>query len=699
MNRLLVKIGLLLGLVSTAYSEQELESVKVTGSDNPELLEESGFNVEVISTDEYLNTTKNITQLLNETPGVIVRVNGGLGSNYNLSLNGLGGEQVRYFLDGIPMENFGTSLGLNNIPINLAEKVEVFKGVVPVTLGADALAGAINIVTPKLDQDLLDVSYSYGSFNTHQFALVSQVSTDNGYFLRTSGYVNSSDNNYTVSSVPSTDELGNVTGSISTERFNDEYESKMLSLKLGRINFEWADELSLNFTVGNNKDNQQHPSTSTNIVFGEVYTTNETALLSGLYKKRFDDISIKSYILSGKIKESFYDTASKSYDWTGEYYEKSTPSQGEYGALSIFHMTDTVLRFNTSADIYFDSGSNFSLNISGNQLNRDGEDEIDNVNINFTLPNAVYKTVAGLNYSSVFFNERFRSNVFVKHYDYRAEIGSVEEIDGTLQDNNARSNLSNSGYGVGVNYSLTSLTDMKLSYEKSFRFPEPDEILGSGLYIRANPELNEESSRNYNIGLTSKIINSDYYIRNEINVFYRNAADFISYIPDRVISGIYKNTNRVDITGVEIAFSFDLGSAFNFKVNATYQDLIDLTKYLDNGNLNSGFNERLPNEPYFYGNSQFSYTYITSQYNKLTSSFSSNYVEQYFLNSDDSGSEDTRRDIPEQLSHDVGIEYSFNHGAYNLSINISNITDEDIYDNYNIQKPGRAYYLKLRYVQ
>jgi outer membrane cobalamin receptor len=39
------------------------------------------------------------------------------------------------------------------------------------------------------------------------------------------------------------------------------------------------------------------------------------------------------------------------------------------------------------------------------------------------------------------------------------------------------------------------------------------------------------------------------------------------------------------------------------------------------------------------------------------------------------------------------------NGKYNVAFNISNIFDEDIYDNYNIQKPGRAFYIKLRYVQ
>ena len=47
----------------------------------------------------------------------------------------------------------------------MAERVEVYKGVLPVNLGADALGGAVNIVSRR-DANYLDATYSFGSFNT-----------------------------------------------------------------------------------------------------------------------------------------------------------------------------------------------------------------------------------------------------------------------------------------------------------------------------------------------------------------------------------------------------------------------------------------------------------------------------------------------------------------------------------------------------
>ena len=41
------------------------------------------------------------------------------------------------------------SFDLNNVPINFADRIEVYKGVVPVGFGTDAIGGVVNIVTNK----------------------------------------------------------------------------------------------------------------------------------------------------------------------------------------------------------------------------------------------------------------------------------------------------------------------------------------------------------------------------------------------------------------------------------------------------------------------------------------------------------------------------------------------------------------------
>mgnify|MGYP000609610373 FL=1 len=166
----------------------ELGKVTVSGGQTELNLSEVGFNVDTIDTEQFLNSSKDINQLINSSPGVIIRENGGLGSKFKLSLNGLSENQVRYFIDDIPMESFGSALTLDNFPVNLIKRIEIYKGVVPVSLGADALGGAINIATPALDEDFIDIAYSIGSFNTQRASLFAHNSDDKGRFLRISSF-------------------------------------------------------------------------------------------------------------------------------------------------------------------------------------------------------------------------------------------------------------------------------------------------------------------------------------------------------------------------------------------------------------------------------------------------------------------------------------------------------------------------------
>lgn len=68
----------------------------------------------------------------------------------------MSGNSVRYFIDGVPLETKGSGVSLANLPVNLIDHIEMYKGVVPAYLGADALGGAINIVTKKEKKNYLD---------------------------------------------------------------------------------------------------------------------------------------------------------------------------------------------------------------------------------------------------------------------------------------------------------------------------------------------------------------------------------------------------------------------------------------------------------------------------------------------------------------------------------------------------------------
>lgn len=146
----------------------ELDEVVVV-SNGVTRLKRSAFNAVALDTKALQNSTQNLSEALAQAPGMKIRESGGVGSDMQLMMDGFTGKHIKIFIDGVPQEGVGSSFGLNNIPVNYAERIEVYKGVVPVGFGTDAIGGVINIITKKnRNKWFLDASYSYGSFNTHK---------------------------------------------------------------------------------------------------------------------------------------------------------------------------------------------------------------------------------------------------------------------------------------------------------------------------------------------------------------------------------------------------------------------------------------------------------------------------------------------------------------------------------------------------
>ena len=680
----------------TASAPVELDKVSVTVTKEEAALPETGFNVNELGTEELLNSSKDIEELLNESAGINIRKTGGLGSSSELSLNGLSGNKVRYFIDGIPMENIGSALSVQNFPMNLATNVQVYKGVVPSSMSTDAIGGVINIETPDSQQDFVDASYSYGSFNTHRIAVAGQKSYDSGAFLRLSSFYNDTDNSYEMVDVPVQDELGNKSGTRNVKRFHDDYSSGMVNLKAGVIDKLAFDELTLSFTHAENYNEQQHPARSTNRVFGDVYSFNDTQLLSLSAKKYWTYGQFKGYVMKGQSSDTFHDTTARRYNWSGDYRELPE-GYGEFGTASVFTNDNDITRGNFYGQYDIHPQHSLGAGLVYSRLERSGEDKVNPVNTSNTDPNWLTKKVASFSYDYQSAMGALDLSLFSKLYSYEAESRFEEYRSGgdvTVEHSSSEEEV---GYGVGALYDLSLNWVMRASYELAYRIPEATEILGDGnKYVRPNPDLNVEQSSNYNLGVVSRYEWDSVLIKTEVNGFYRDAKDFITFNQDRVISGIYENIGAVEISGVEFTTRLKLFDQYSLDFNLTQQSKVDKTRINADGEVNDGFGEELPNEPSLFGNlrlgsRQYLMGYQTGVY------VSSHYVSDFDLYNSDYGDPDTKKRIPSQLYHDIEIEASSPDNRYHVGFLASNVTDELLYDNFDVQKPGRAFYLKLRY--
>ena len=317
--------------VMIAPSVTELEEVVVV-SNGVSRVKRSAFNAIAVDTKEFQNSTKNLSDALAKAPGMKLRESGGVGSDMQLMLDGFSGKHVKIFIDGVPQEGVGSSFGLNNIPVNFADRIEVYKGVVPVGFGTDAIGGVINIVTNKKKRNwFLDGSYSYGSFHTHKSYVNFGQTFKNGFTYEINAFQNYSDNDYQVDAPVEDFETGRIDKDkkVRVKRFNDTYHNEAVIGKMGIVDKKWADRLMLGFTYSHMYKEIQ-TGVRQEIVYGEKHRKGHSLMPSLEYSKRGLFIKGLDVALTANYNKNAttnIDTASYKYNWLGDRKLMNSPGE------------------------------------------------------------------------------------------------------------------------------------------------------------------------------------------------------------------------------------------------------------------------------------------------------------------------------------------------------------------------------------
>lgn len=685
-------------------SKSQLNEVSVTGKTETKLVKEQPYNINVIDAKQSYNTSSDLNQVLNRTSGVRVREDGGVGSNFTFSLNGFSGRQVKFFLDGIPMDNFGSSLTLNNFPTTMAERIEVYKGVLPVSLGADALGGAINLVT-RSNPNFLDASYGFGSFNTHKAGLNGAYThAKSGFTARVNAFYNFSDNNYKVSVQPIDLTTGQKGALQEVKRFHDGYESIGAQGEVGITGKKFADKLLVGLIASkNNKDIQ------TGVTMEQVFggrTSNSSSVIPTLKYKKSDLITkgldLSLYSAYNMSTYQFVDTTRLRYNWL----QQTIPTTTAELSRSQLKNKDHEALVTANLAYKLSDHQALSYNYVLTDFKRKSSDVEDPNNVTFKLPQRLRKQNMGLGWQTNYGG--FTGTAFSKLYLLHAE--SFENISkNTVADYQpTKMQRNNFGYGAAASYFILPSLQAKASYEKTYRLPEPTELLGDGLYVRRNAALLPENSNNINLGALYRLkLSKNNRIDFEGNFILRDAHDYIRLDQQQAqpVDRQYINVGDVKTTGGEAEIRYSWKNSLFVAVNMTYQNIVDKTEFLTSTNLsgttvsrNLNYGYRLPNTPYLFGNANISYALkgLGGETNALNMNYGLNYVEKYYLTPNQIGLNNSDV-IPRQISHTVALDYAIQGGKYTLALECRNLTDAKLYDNYLLQKPGRSFFVKVRY--
>lgn len=681
------------------YKEIEEITIVAVAKSKTQLIKEQSFAVDAIDLKPLQNLDLNINSILNQSTGIRIRESGGLGSDFQFSLNGFTGNQVRFFVDGLPTSALGSAYSINAIPVNNIDRIDIYKGVVPVNLGADALGGAINFVTNNSVKNYLDASYSYGSFNTHRASLVGKYTTAKNFVLNTSCFYNYSENNYKIK----VNLIDKNTGKIDenpteVRRFNDAFKSATGMIEFGFVNKKFADKLlfgvigSITYKEFQNALEVARPA-------GQVYRDEQGIVSTFKFEKQnlfTKGLTFKLSSIYGHNQSRNVDTSARTYDWFGNWtIQPLSATSGELAwYATLFTFKDKTFLKTATLEYEFNSKHGISLNNTYSRISRIGFDPIAVSAIPFSEPNVLAKNFTGFSYQLKLLDNKWRSNVFGKAF-YMNSHQFTDQISDSLDLISQKYLLP--AYGIATSYFIFKSLQIKASFEDTYRLPEAEEMFGNGLLLLANPSLEPEKSKNFNFGALFGKKFGKHLVNVEANYLLRLPENLIRTVASGVLSQ-NENLANSEIRCYEVALSYGFKDFFKLEVNGAYQDMIN-TVFNTNGEPDYLYGDRLPNIPYLFGNVALTLNSKELGKNKSRMSlyYSLNYVEEFFLRWPSQGAAESKNVIPTQITQNISLSYTAFDGKYNATFSCTNLMNSELYDNFRVQKPGRMFSVKLRY--
>lgn len=674
--------------------------VTVRGATNEGVkLRRSAESVNVVSTRKAQQQSADLGEVLARTQGVAVRRDAGLGSSSRFSLDGLYGDQIRFFLDGVPLTVAGFPFGLANVPVNLMDRVDIYRGVVPVRFGADALGGAVNLISADRPGTHAAASYQIGSFSTHRLTAFGKLQdARTGLFAGASGFFDYARNNYAID-VQTPDDSGRLQDARVT-RFHDGYRAFGASLETGVTGRAWAERLSLRgYFTGYDKDLQSNAVMT--VPYGEVTYGERVAGITARYLEPLSHGLHLDLVASYARREiTLLDVSYRVYDWYGIPGRKRQ-IRGEIDSADRAHddiqwQSDVYARALLSWAL---APSNaLRLSLSPAYTDRVGQNRAitsPSTRDPLASPKERLSFISGLEWELNAFGDRLQNISFVKSYLFHAAYEEALLGGGTQP---LARDLTTFGAGDALRLRLSPWLILKASYEYATRLPSTDELFGNGVLIAPNLKLNPEVSHGANLGPRAELRRTPIGdITFDVNGFFRESQDLIVLLGAQQYL-TYQNVYAARSLGVEGALAWSSPDhLLNLDGTITYQDLRNVSS---EGTFGSFASDRIPNRPWLFASfgARVDLPRLPERIDgALEAFYVGRYVHSFFRGWESAGLPEFKQTIPAQLSHDIGLTYAYHAGPGRLAatFEIDNLADARLYDSFGAQRPGRAVYLKL----
>ncbi len=606
----------------------------------------SSSTMEVMDREKINKLRANtVAEVLETIEGIFVQKTGTMAGRHEISIRGSSPEHVLVLIDGQKINPTSDGrVDLNSIPLDMVEKIEVYKGGASFKYGADALAGAVNIITHP--QTISDVTKA-----------------------KAKNYLGSWESDILSFSLKNPSVIKNLTTNLSytyqTSKSNFEYDDP----KKGRTERENAYKRGYNFFLSGLYD--FNPETnlgfsaqwyrSKNGIPGATYQLTKSAQLSD--SRRFLNLKFKK-----KLSPKIYSNARLGFLRFIQRF-KSSQDRVRYDT----EYKDDILDFSLELEFYFFPKNRLEL---GAELQKDMLDHQDFLRPNQSMGQITRQIQSifltqnqGLDLPPCLFFKNLNLNLSLRYDDPKE-----------LED------FTSPQIGVTLSRGTKSKIILRGSYGKSYRQPSNNSLFWKqDVWSSGNPDLLPEKSENYDLGGEMGFnLFPGFNLNAGITCFHSFVWDIIVW--RRRFDGIYMpvNISQAKITGHE---DFIRLSLFQDKIEINYQNTVTETLNKSGDRIYDG--KFIPFKPHYVTNLEYRLTYWIFQLSHKLRWVS----ERYTLEAN------TKKENPYHLEDlSFGLKKRLSRWEVRFDVQVKNLTNEEYILIQNHPMPGREWGINLEMI-
>ena len=536
---------------SVAEKHYDLQEVTILGQPTQKSLSIPTQKLRIADLQHYNKT--NVVEALNLLSGVSIAQSGGRNET-NIRLRGMDSRRTPVYYDGVPIYvPYDGNFDLGRFLTYDIGSISVEKGLVSVKYGANAMGGAVNIVSRSPEKELdingtSGVGFADGAGVNSYFTGLNVGTRKDKYYAMVSGSFNKREN-----FVLSKDFEPTRTQPEYIRRHAETFDKKIRA-KIGYTPNE-TDEYTLGMVT-----QQAHKDISPNVNGGifrdyPVYNKNSLYLKSktliapktfanftGYYDTYYNQMNAydnDKYQTINNGFSSIYDDYSLGgvLTFSTEYFKYNALSLSINEKYNHHKEHDREIATNPSIGQRFKAGSPVQ-NMKDNVLYIGLEDVI--------TFNKYFSAVVGAAYNQ-------QQNIIAEKYGARTRGGTPELYAFDKGSNYAFD------YKAGVVISAADNHNITISIAKRSRFASQKERYSERLGAAIpNPDLKSEYARVYDLTYTGRILNNK--LQYEVSGFINEVKDAIYAKPVEIRAGVLRSQNiniaNATYRGVEAALSY-----------------------------------------------------------------------------------------------------------------------------------------------